>query len=69
MNEEQDRDILLEIADRVLEKFTVKIWSFDKGYWNKDNKKILQLSVPQVIMPKLGKRNKEEEKEEKGRKF
>ncbi len=32
MNEEQDRDILLEIADRVLEKFTVKIWSFDKGY-------------------------------------
>ncbi len=69
MNEEQDRDILLEIADRVLEKFTVKIWSFDKGYWNKDNKKILQLSVPQVIMPKLGKRNKLEDEEEKSRKF
>lgn len=69
MNNEQDRDILLEVANRVLEKYKVKIWSFDKGYWNKDNKQILQLYVPQVIMPKLGRRTKEETEEEKSRKF
>lgn len=69
MNDEQDRDILLEVADRVLERYKVKLWSFDKGYWNRDNKNILKLYVPEVIMPKLGKRNKLEEEEEKSRRF
>jgi len=69
MDEEQDREILLEVASRVLEKYKVDVWSFDKGYWNKDNKQILGLYVPNVIMPKLGRRNKQEEKEEKSRKF
>ena len=69
MNNEQDRAILLELASRVLEKFKVQSWSFDKGYWNKNNKQILQLYVPRVIMPKLGKRNKQEEVEEKSRSF
>lgn len=69
MNHEQDRDILLEVANRILTKYKVDIWSFDKGYWNKDNKKLLLLYVPRVIMPKLGKRNKNEEQEEKSRTF
>ncbi len=69
MNNEQDRDILLEFAGRVLEKYKVKSWSFDKGFWNKDNKKVLQLYVSEVIMPKLGKRNKSEETEETSRSF
>ncbi len=69
MNNQQDRTILLEVASRVLAKFRVNSWSFDKGFWNKDNKEILKLYVPDVIMPKLGKRNKQEEEEEKSRKF
>jgi hypothetical protein len=69
MDNEQDRDIVLVIADRILKKHKVDIWSFDKGYWNKDNKLILQLSVDKVIMPKLGKRNKAENEEEKSRSF
>lgn len=69
MHDEQDRDIVIAIADRVLEKFKVKSWSFDKGYWNKDNKSILNLEIPKVIMPKLGKRNKKEELEEKSPSF
>lgn len=69
MDDEQDRDILIEIADRVLQKYKVKVWSFDKGFWNKDNKELLQSSVEKVIMPKLGKRNKAEEEEEKSRGF
>ncbi len=69
MDNEQDRDIVLEIADRVLSKHKVKSWSFDKGYWRKDNKEILKLEVEKVIMPKLGKKTKEEKKEESSRSF
>jgi transposase, IS5 family len=69
MDNEQDRDVLIEIADRVLQKYKVKVWSFDKGFWNKDNKLLLQTQVDKVIMPKLGKRNKAEEEEEKSKSF
>ena len=69
MDNKQDRDIVLELADRILAKYKVAIWSFDKGYWNKDNKSILQTSVQTVVMPKLGKRNKQEFEEEKSSKF
>lgn len=69
MDHEQDRDIVLQLADRILGKYKVDIWSFDKGYWNKDNKQILQLVVDKVIMPKLGKKNKAEQEEERSRGF
>ena len=69
MDNQQDRDIVLEIADRILAKYKVKVWSFDKGYWNKDNKAILQTEVEMVVMPKLGRRNKDEEQEEHSTKF
>lgn len=64
MNNEQDRDVVIAIADRIIAKHRVASWSFDKGFWRKENKELLQLEVPQVIMPKLGKRNKQEEAEE-----
>lgn len=64
MNDEQDRDVVIAIADRVLSKYKVKSWSYDKGYWRKENKEILQLKIPQVIMPKLGKRTQKEQEEE-----
>ncbi len=44
------------MADIILEKYAVISWSFDKGYWAKDNKHLLQLFIPQVVMPKLGKK-------------
>ncbi len=69
MDNEQDRDIVLKIADRILAKYKVDIWSFDKGYWNRNNKVILQTVVKTVVMPKLGRRNKEEQEEEKSKKF
>ena len=64
MDEEQDRDIVIELADRILQKYTVASWSFDKGYWRRENKELLQLEIPKVVMPKLGRRNKNEEIEE-----
>jgi transposase, IS5 family len=69
MDDEQDRDIVIEIADRMLLKYKIDSWSFDKGYWNKDNKQLLQLEIPNVIMPKLGKRTKQENAEEESRLF
>lgn len=69
MHEEQDRDIVIELADRLLIKYNIKSWSFDKGYWLKENKQLLQLEIPEVIMPKLGKRNKQEDEEEKSPEF
>jgi transposase, IS5 family len=64
MDHEQDRDIVIEVADRLLSKYNIVSWSFDKGFWRKENKELLQLEVPKVIIPKLGKRNKNEEQEE-----
>jgi IS5 family transposase len=69
MDEEQDRDIVIELADRLLTNYNIVSWSFDKGFWRKENKELLALEVPKVIMPKLGKRNKSEEEEEKSRSF
>jgi len=69
MEHQQDRDIVVELADRILSKYKVASWSFDKGFWLKENKEILQLEVAQVIIPKLGKRNKQEEEQEHSRSF
>jgi len=69
MEYEQDRDIVIALADRLLTKYNIESWSFDKGYWGKGNKQLLQLEIPKVIMPKLGKRNKQEEAEETSRPF
>ncbi len=59
MDQEQDHDIVIELAERLLSKYNICSWSFDKGFWRKENKEFLQQEVPKVIMPKLGKRNKQ----------
>jgi len=65
MEHQADSEIVPELAARLIYRFNIKSWSFDKGFWHKDNKKLLQEWVEQVVMPKKGKRNKEEETEEK----
>ena len=55
MNHQQDKDIVIELSDRILNKFEVTSWSFDKGYWNAENRDLLRLYIDDVIMPKLGK--------------
>lgn len=69
MDGQQDRDIVIELADRILAKYRIFSWSFDKGFWNKENKALLQLEIPQVVMPKLGHRNQQEESEERSPQF
>jgi len=69
MSEEQDREIVEELKNRLLSRFNIESWSFDKGFWRKDNKSMLKIEIPMVVMPKLGKRNKEEQEEEGSRRF
>lgn len=69
LDKEQDRDATIGLADRVLSRFVVESWSYDKGFWSKVDKELLQLSIPKVIMPKLGKLNQQEEIEQNSRTF
>jgi hypothetical protein len=66
MDKEQDRDIVIEIADAVLHKYhKIDSMSFDKGHWNSENRALLGLEIPHVVLPKLGKvTGKEKEIEE-----
>jgi hypothetical protein len=70
MDGEQDKDIVVEVADAVLHKFeNIFSMSFDKGHWHPDNRALLELEIPHVVLPKLGKRNEKEEEIENSRIF
>jgi hypothetical protein len=70
MNQEKDKDIVIEIADEILHKYKyIASMSFDKGHWDKINRELLELVIPCVILPKLGKRTKEEEAKESSNVF
>jgi len=64
MDHQTDSEIVPDLARRIFEKFEVNSWSFDKGFWNKNNKKLLKENVVTVVLPKKGKCNKEEHEEE-----
>ena len=65
---EKQVDVTLtkEIVQKVVKKFPNLIHSisFDKGFYSKENKIFVQRLIPKTIMPKRGKCNKEEYKEE-----
>lgn len=64
MENEADSQIVMQTAEELLPKYKIQNWSFDKGYYHKDNKDYLKKKVNQVIMPKKGKRTKAETIEE-----
>ena len=45
MDKVTDLEIVEKIADRIFCKYNVHSWSFDKGFWHKDNKLLLQTQV------------------------
>jgi len=69
MSDEQDVEIVDELAKRIFSSYRVLSWSFDKGFSNKINKLLLKNEISLLIMPKRGKRNKQEEEEENTRIF
>jgi len=64
MEKQADSEIVPELAERIFSKYTVKSWTFDKGFWHKKNKAILLENVENLVLPKKGKCNKAEFAEE-----
>jgi hypothetical protein len=69
MESQADSQIVECLADRVLSKYRVGSWSFDKGFWHKKNKAYLSDKIEHVIMPKKGKCNREEQAYESTKEF
>jgi hypothetical protein len=69
MENQSDSEMVKPIAEDLIELYWIRSWSFDKGFWHKDNKALLEEHVEKVIMPKKGKCNKLEQKEESHRQF
>lgn len=65
MENQADSQVVPELVERMLQGFTVDSWSFDKGYWHKENKELLAEKINTVILPKKGKCTKQEAEEEK----
>ena len=69
MEETTDNNAVISLTDRILSKYFINSWSFDKGYFSKENKELLSLFIDNLVMPKKGKLNKKEYKEEHTKEF
>ena len=65
MEYQSDSEIVLELKERLCDKYSISSWSFDKGYWHKNNKALLAEVVDTLVLPKKGKCNKEEAEQER----
>jgi len=69
MEQLSDSEIVPGLAKRIFSDYQVKSWSFDKGFWNKENKELLSKTVETLVLPKKGKCNKQEYEQEHQPKF
>lgn len=67
----KDVNLTIELADALIKKFPNQInsLSLDKGFYSKANKEALSKKIPLLVMPKKGKRNKQETEEEYDKEF
>lgn len=69
---EVDVDQSVPVADRLLGRYgegAIGSLSFDKGFTRASDRELLSLYIPEVIMPKRGKKNAEEAARESAKKF
>lgn len=64
-----DSQMTIGIVSRIRSKFVIQSLSVDKGYSNKEDRIWLEEFIPEVIMPKKGKRNKTETQKERQPKY
>jgi transposase, IS5 family len=70
MEKETDDKIAVSMVESALKKFpNLKGCSFDKGFYSPSNKKGLKTLLKTLVLPKKGKRNKAEHKEETSEEF
>ena len=62
----------IPVVSRLLGRYgdqAIQSISFDKGFTRQEDRELLQLYIPAVVMPKRGKKNAEETEREKSKKF
>jgi hypothetical protein len=66
-----DVDQSVPVASRLVGRYEGQIasMSFDKGFTRRGDRELLELFIPQVIMPKRGRKNAEEAEAESAKKF
>jgi hypothetical protein len=64
MEHESDSEIVVQLAGRIFSEYQVKSWSFDKGFWHKDNKTLLSEKTETLVLPKKGKCSKAQSEEQ-----
>lgn len=69
LENQYDVEMVKPIAEDLIRLYRIRSWSFDKGFWHKENKAMLEEHVEKVVMPKKGKCNKLEQAEENHRSF
>jgi hypothetical protein len=69
MENQSDPEMVKPITESLTRTYRIRSWSFDKGFWHKENKALLEEHVEKVVMPKKGKCNKLEQAEENHRSF
>ena len=69
VEKQSDNQLVIAVVDQLMAKYKIQSWSFDKGFYSKENKALLQTEIPTVIMPKKGKLNAAEKEEESTKKF
>ena len=72
VKKQADVSLSIPLAERLLSGYgegVIESISFDKGFYKKENKELLSLYIPAVIMPKKGKKNKAEQEEESSKTF
>ena len=72
MEQLNDVDEVIALADRLLGGYgstAVASLSFDKGFSREEDRQLLELYIPEVVMPKRGKRNSQEQAREHQRSF
>jgi IS5 family transposase len=69
MQKEQDVDIAVPFAKELIDKYDIDSLSYDKGFWSPRNYKELKQLAPNVVLPKKGRRNKEETEREHSKQF
>lgn len=69
MEHQTDNQLAIVVADRLLQRYKLWSLSFDKGFWSQENKELLSLFIPHVVLPKKGKPNQTEQQTQAEPKF
>ncbi len=72
MDQLSDGNEVVGLADRLLGRYgssSLASLSFDRGFTREEDRQLLELYIPEVIMPKRGKRNSQEQMREQQRSF